>query len=256
MRYTHIIVALLLAATANAQTDSVRTEYKTEDESISKSEVKRFIRYITRANVEEKTLLKVGLWPALDRSNSYEDRTLRIGTNVEIAIEQKITPALSVLAGVSGYLSYGMYRALSGSIGGISNLTDPRYLNRPEWITQAEFSGRIGFRYYHNMGKRIEKGLSANNLSGNYLTAQVAESFSRFNTGRYRNLLTGDRFLYRRRDNLLGDPQPRVLIAYGVQRRLGKWGYVDFNAGPEIQFTGGTGARGSFQLNAIIGIGW
>lgn len=78
MRCLQTILLALLTLTAQAQSDSVRTEYKTEDESISKSEIKRFIRYITRANVEEKTLVKVGFWPDVDRSSAFETRTLRI----------------------------------------------------------------------------------------------------------------------------------------------------------------------------------
>lgn len=257
MRSIYSAVFLLLAITAQAQTDSVRTEYKTEDESISKGEVKRFIRYITRANVEERTLIKMGIWPGVNRSPAFEteNRTLRIGTEVAIAVEHKLTPSVSVFAGVSGYLNYETYAKFPSNVP-IGTTINPRLYDQPERMTQTVLSGKVGVRYYYEMANRIRKGLSANNLSGNYIMAQVAEPFRETGSVRYYNQQTWEKFNYRYRTNLLINPQPRVFVAYGVQRRLGKWGYFDINAGPEILFTDGFGTRDSFQLNAIIGVGW
>lgn len=174
---------------------------------------------------------------------------------MDIAIEQKLTPSLSVFAGVNGYLTYTTYAKFPANIP-IGTTTNPRFYDQPERMTQTVFSGKVGVRYYYEMADRIRKGLSANNLSGNYVMAQVSESFREFNAGKYYNQLTQEKFNYRYSNNLLGDPQPRVFVAYGIQRRLGGRGYFDINAGPEILFTGGFGTRDSFQLNAIVGIGW
>lgn len=249
------LITLLMALTAHAQTDSVRTEYQTEDESISKSEVKRFIRYITRANVEEKTMIKVGFWPDVDKSSAFETRTLRIGTEMDIVVEQKLTPSLSVFAGVSSYLTYTTYAKFPTNVP-IGTTTNPRLYDQPERMTQTVFSGKVGVRYYYEMADRIRKGLSANNFSGNYIMAQVAEPFRELRSDRYYNQLTWEKFNYRYSNNLLGNPQPRVFVAYGIQRRLGGRGYFDINAGPEILFTDGFGTRDSFQLNAIVGVAW
>ncbi|GAB3640277.1 hypothetical protein [Spirosoma arcticum] len=257
MRYNFIVVALMLSATVQAQSDSVRTEYHTEDESISKSEIKRFIRYITRANVEEKTLVKVGFWPDVDRSPAFENetRTLQVGTELDISIEHKLTPSVSVFAGVSGHFNYETYAKFPLNIP-IGTTIDPRLYDQPERMTRTAFSGKVGVRYYYEMADHIRRGLSANNLSGNYVMAQVAEPFIGFNAYRYYNQLTQEKFNYRYRTNLLVNPQPRVFVAYGIQRRLGRRGYFDINAGPEILFTDGFGTRDSFQLNALIGVGW
>ena len=110
MHPIYIAVTLLFTLTAHAQTDSIRTEYQTEDDKISKSEVKRFIRYITQANVEEKTLVKLGVWPATERNTNYESRLFRVGANVEVAVEQKISPSLAILAGLDGDWRYSKYR--------------------------------------------------------------------------------------------------------------------------------------------------
>lgn len=174
---------------------------------------------------------------------------------MDIAVEHKLTPSVSVFAGVSGYLTYETYAKFPSDIP-IGTAPDPRLYDKPERMTKTVFSGKVGVRYYYEMADRIRRGISANNFSGNYIMAQVAEPFSESGSVRYYNQLNWEKFNYRYRTNLLLNPQPRVFVAYGIQRRLGKWGYFDINAGPEILFTDGFGTRDSFQLNAIIGVGW
>ena len=76
-------------------------------------------------------------------------------------------------------------------------------------IRESSFSG--GIRYYYNINKRILKGKSANNLSANYV---AVEPDLRFNYGR-------------------GDSGFSVKLLYGIQRRIGKRGYLDFDVGLE-----------------------
>ncbi len=54
---------------------------------MTSQEVQRFYRYITRADVQEKTLVKLGIWPASDRGEQSERRALRLGANAELALE-------------------------------------------------------------------------------------------------------------------------------------------------------------------------
>ncbi|MFD2572440.1 hypothetical protein ACFSUS_17505 [Spirosoma soli] len=77
---------------AEAQTDSVRTEYRTEDEKVSKEEIKRLIRYITRANVEEKTLIKFG-GILTSATFSRIGGKFSAGLNTELTIERKLSPS-------------------------------------------------------------------------------------------------------------------------------------------------------------------
>ena len=89
MKTLYFISVLLLAMTAQAQTDSVRTTYQTEDAAVSRSELQRLIRYITRADVEEKTLVKLGFSPGTSNdANSYKP-VFSIGINAETSIERK-----------------------------------------------------------------------------------------------------------------------------------------------------------------------
>ncbi|MDQ3290771.1 MAG: hypothetical protein M3Q05_05710, partial [Bacteroidota bacterium] len=66
-----------------------------------------------------------------------------------------------------------------------------------------------GVRYYYNQQKRILKGKSANNFSANYLGAYL--------NGRTR---PGE-----------NQQQLSVDLVYGIQRRLGRWAFVDFDLG-------------------------
>ena len=76
-------------------------------------------------------------------------------------------------------------------------------------LRESNLSG--GIRYYYNLNRRILKGKSANNLSANYV---AVEPNLRFNYGR-------------------GDSGFSVKLLYGIQRRIGKRGYVDFDIGLE-----------------------
>lgn len=94
---------------------------------------------------------------------------------------------------------------------------------KPEWSWIVSFEGqasrneftelryRGGARYYFNMNKRILKGKSANNFSANYLSLRAN---------------------YKRRPPDQ-DNQFSIDMLFGIQRRLWKYGYVDFDIGFE-----------------------
>ena len=70
---------------------------------------------------------------------------------------------------------------------------------------------RGGVRYYYNLNNRIMKGKSANNFSSSYFSATV-------------NSQTRPK---------MDDYQLSINILYGIQRRLGKFGFIDWNVGTE-----------------------
>lgn len=94
---------------------------------------------------------------------------------------------------------------------------------KPEWSWLLSFEGQVnkeeftelryrgGVRYYFNMNKRILKGKSANNFSANYLSVRAN---------------------YKRRPPD-SDNQLSLDLLFGIQRRLWKYGYVDFDIGLE-----------------------
>lgn len=255
MRYLYTSLILLFTIAAQAQSDSVRTEYQTEDASISKSEVKRFIRYITRANVEEKTLIKVGIWPGMDRSTDGQLELLRhrVGINAEVAVEQKISPSFSFLAGLNSYWRYFDYRLPTGNL---PTGIDPFFVRTVVRSNVLDVEWKAGFRYYHGMANRIKKGTSANNFSGNYIGFTTSQALSQYKQEQLFNWVNGEVVDRKRNSKLLGNSLFRVGMQYGVQRRIGRLGYIDINAGPELFYRGNSKYQLSLQLNAMIGLGW
>lgn len=78
----------------------------------------------------------------------------------------------------------------------------------------TEWRFRGGARYYFNMQKRILNGKSANNFSANYISTRV-------------------NYKYRPPDK---DHQVSLDLLFGIQRRIWKIGYVDFDIGFENIF--------------------
>ena len=76
-------------------------------------------------------------------------------------------------------------------------------------LRESSLSG--GIRYYYNLNRRILRGKSANNFSANFIGI---EPNLRFNYGK-------------------GDSGFSVKLLYGIQRRIGKRAYVDFDVGLE-----------------------
>ena len=74
-------------------------------------------------------------------------------------------------------------------------------------LRESSLSG--GIRYYYNLNRRILRGKSANNFSANFIGI---EPNLRFNYGK-------------------GDSGFSVKLLYGIQRRIGKRAYVDFDVG-------------------------
>ena len=115
---------------------------------------------------------------------------------------------------------------------------------RPEWSWIAAIEGQANkkeftevrlqgsARYYFNMQKRILKGKSANNFSANYLSTRVN---------------------YKRRP-LDEDSQLSIDLLFGIQRRIWKYGFIDFDIGianviaPYDDITPGVDFTSSIQI--------
>lgn len=248
-----------------AQTDSVRTEYKTEDEHIFRSEIQRVIRYITRANVEEKTLIKFGGLPN-STPFSQQGKSFSGGLATELAIERKVNAFLSLLFGFDNQASIAFYQRVSLPTG----------TTGPEWRTDRSFlftsSAKIAARYYYNMAHRIKTGHSANNFSGAYVSIQARRPVIYHYNNRQYELLSRD-VRHETQNYSLGSlNQPSFAVQWGIQQRLGKRGYVDLNVGPELKFydqyspydiynnlrygTDLSRTQLSLRFSAVIGLGW
>ncbi len=125
--------------------------------------------------------------------------------------EHKLRPAISVFAD-------------AGARWGIQTDTIGGFSISSTGIRGVEIEG--GVRYYYNIVKRIKKGKSANNFSANYLA--------------YHTFLTSNT-----EDNDINiNIYPAVV--YGIQRRLGDYGFFDFNVGLKTNF------NNSFSIDGIF----
>ncbi|GAB3337989.1 hypothetical protein GCM10027299_49670 [Larkinella ripae] len=250
------LVFFLVRLVGNGQSqEPAPVSYSQEGRQMTTNELQRFYRYITRASVQEKTMVKLGIWPASDRGEQSEQRKFRAGFNAEWVVEQKLSPAFSFLAGFDAFWRYATYRQRDG-VSLIPN-PNPAQANFPKKESRFQVNWKAGFRYYYAMPARIRNGKSANNFSGNYVAVQVAEPLRKYSRYETYNPILKREENRRWTDNLLANPSPRLLLAYGIQRRLGSMGYADLQAGPEIQFSDlHAGPSFSFQLTALIGLGW
>ncbi len=74
-------------------------------------------------------------------------------------------------------------------------------------VRKVTFGG--GVRHYYNINRRILSGKSANNFSSNYLSAILNTAIK----------------------SVVDEHQISIDILYGIQRRIGKFGFVDWNIG-------------------------
>ncbi|MGX5818978.1 hypothetical protein ACWKWU_12320 [Chitinophaga lutea] len=142
---------------------------------------------------------------------------------VTVQAELRLSDQMTAVGKYSTILTYGYSDAL-GSGGSVS------------YQPSAEL------RWYYNVDRRIAKGKSVEGFSGNYLSVEPA-------------VRAGVTFFGKNPDTDSYAPDFSLYLSYGLQRRLGRLGYMGFTAGagPAIYDgdLGGT-ARVVFQ----IGLQW
>lgn len=179
------------------QPDSAKTETSQELDSLQHAPTQRFVkayRKFIRAQVEEKTLFKLGAVPELGYAG-YVGAVY--GLQAELGVEQKLVPALSVLASLR-----------------------TRYRHVGNQFDEVTLRGTLAGRWYYAQNRRMRTGKSANNFSNQYLTLQG----SQYLLSRKQMKQTGE-VQSLDADNWVG-------IGFGVQRRLGRFGYIDWTIGP------------------------
>ena len=162
---------------------------------------------LVRLQIEERQLWKLGLNNFTINTGSQGLDYLRTG--VHLIYERKLGTAWSVLGEVSP--DFVRYRAA-----GTNQL-------RNGLAARAQLAGR----YYYNLNQRIRKGKSASNFSANYLSLALG-------SGLGRPAQETPFFGYN-----YGGPVARLdaAVLYGLQRRLGRYGFVDFNFGFPFHLT-------------------
>lgn len=193
-----LLVFTLTYRTQAQQADSTRLVYSQEIDSLpaqsANRQAKAVYRRFIRAQIEEKTLIKIGVLPTT--VGVGPDLTTNWGLKSEIGIEHKLTPALSIfLAGRSQYRRVDLSQR-----------------------STAVLNGVLAGRWYFNMPQRIRQQKSANNFSDQYLTLEINQQI--WHKRVYTVLIPA-----------FPKPGPLVRLAFGAQRRLGRFGYLDTSIG-------------------------
>ena len=148
MKYILLLLLILpISPTATAQ-DSLRVTFSEEPDTLTVRQ--KFIdRYdnVFMTRVPTRNLFKAG----------YTSSDAR-GIGIVAGYEFKVLPQLSIEANI--------YKKTNKSGDGIYMNTFTRGWSMDWWVGTM-------VRWYYNMGKRIEKGLNANNFSGAYVAALV-----------------------------------------------------------------------------------
>ena len=108
-----------------------------------------------------------------------------------------------------------------------------------EWeseFNQINFQLNFGVKYYYNQKRRLKKGIGGNNLNGAYVSLLFWNGISQVTrTTERHGVLNSKYVLFREteQERLSINPS-NVLINWGIQTRILKRAYLDFNIGPTI----------------------
>lgn len=185
-------------------TAHVRYSQETEADSLpfaAPARLRNGLSKLTRLQIEEHRLWKAGLTHFAFGRVGGEWQEARYGLN--LAYEHKLRPNWSVLAEISPALL--------------------RYRNAEQGPLQTglEVESQVAGRCYYNLNRRIRKGKSASNFSANYISLALGSSVGRhaYGTPFTSNGAQDQRF------------RVSAALLYGLQRRLGRYGFVDVMAG-------------------------
>lgn len=177
-----LTISTILGAVASNAQDSVAISYSQEPDTLVKQ---RFIdRYenVFMTKVPTRQMLKIG----------YSGYT---GAGFRLGYEFKIVPHLSVEAAI--YTKLDQYD-----------------FNTVAFGSDRRFWASVKTHWYYNMGKRVDKALSANNFSGNYFGLSYEQSIQEHGGLAVNAKETG-----------------RFGLFYGFQSRFFNHGYVDLSVG-------------------------
>ncbi len=203
-------------STALAQTDSVRITHTQETGTLEKQRFIDRYDYVFMTKEPTKWMLKgYGNINNLIGFNIFQSGYIKRTVDFRLGVERKLSPSFSIeidVARVSkvplteaGLIDYSNYYTSSG--------------NRC-WATSAEL------RWYYDMAKRIRKGKSSNNFSGNYLSLRYERLWQNENsvaTG-----LSGTNGKWNT-DYFGSYYHSQLSLNYGIQRRFFRYGLIDFS---------------------------
>ena len=230
------LISLLAACPVAGQTvpDSSRVSYgeeaAPEPQPVEALLAQKYNKLV-RLQVEEQQLWKLGLNNIASIADSSGLDYLRFG--LHFIYERKLRTAWSVM----GEVSPDFIRFREAPTRGLRN----------GFAVRSQVAGR----YYYNLSRRIRKGKSASNFSANYVALVLGSSLGR-------RAQETPFFEY-----VHGGPFARFdgAVLYGLQRRLGRYGFVDAALGLAFPLTDSPARTSpepegtSIQLTGLLRIG-
>jgi len=196
MKKIIILVGLITAVNINTSGQSNNLKSKIlHDDTLKDHAISEKRNYLDANFMEESSLIKLGVSPfqfSMSNEKLFYSQIYSI-----LTFEKKLSPAWSI----------------------ISNLN---MIYRGDFSTDWEswyFSNDIGVRYYYTMNKRIRNSSGANNFNSNYFSIVVKN----WGECRLNKVAKGS---YNKDWNFA----PDYLLSWGIQRRFGKWGFVDLGS--------------------------
>lgn len=178
-----LFVLLMLPSLAARAQDTVSVSYSEESDTLVKQRFLDRYENVFMTKVPTRHMFKIGLsqyYQARQFALS-DDRTIN-NTSLQLGYEFKFLPAFSIA--LSGHVPY-------------YDLQTPFRESFQNTVLDAQL------RWFMNMRKRIKKGTSANNFSGNYLA------------------------IFYNMPSTMND-DPRIGLKLGFQRRFLNFGFMDF----------------------------
>ncbi len=207
MKLIFFFLLLTSLSTYAQKVDSVQVDYSTE--TIKLDSAKRYgesrmgravYRRFIRAQVQETTLFKVSglpFWAGGPNGSNFW------GYQSQMGVEQKITPAFSINA-----------------------VNWIRYHNERDYADNVKMRLFLEARWYFSMNRQMRLGKRANNFSSQYIGLGTVMPFLNKTTyvdpakpSPYQS--GGDLFVK--------NYEPATLLSIGMQRRLGRLGYLDLS---------------------------
>lgn len=244
-----LLVSLILFNTViKAQKDTIIIESSTKIIYKNELENKRKYKYLDVRQCEETKLIKLGISP-LFFTTSENDIVTYEYISASIAYEQKLNPALSFI----GAIDYDKELHAPNEI----------WANVLYYIIQFD----VGFRYYFLINRKIKAQKSANNFHNSYFEFGLDEIVKNGDnlwtdfTDEYPisiengNLVLSpdipSNYKYHKKAHKWWAFAPKIRVGWGIQKRIKKWGYVDFT--PYSKFNLKTF---EFGLDLTIGLGF
>lgn len=228
-----LLISLSLPRLAAAQTapDTTRVRYSEETvtapDSSRNTALEQTYSALTRLQIEERVLWKIGL-NNYTSDNNFDTGRRYYRYGLYLIYERKLRDDISVMAELSP--DFTRYRRVEG------------LAFRHGFSVRSQVAGR----YYYNLNQRIRKGKNASNFSANYLSVALGNGFGRSSHETTYYFYTFSKPFVR----------ADLSVFYGLQRRLGQYGFVDFNVGFSTRLAPRVydfSPSGSFRIGLALG---